>query len=301
MRRRRGSAAPVAYDFRSPVTLTREHARALEVAVQNFARQWTTVLTSRLGASAGVALDGLELAPYADYIDSLPAATTAVVLHSEPQRAPALLQIPTHLTMTMVDCLLGGPATDLDIAFRELTQIESRLMGDLLDHACADLSYGFASVAPVTFSVKGLRYNPGFIQLVGASDQVLVARLTVDVGPVSGPVTLMLPADPLLGLLRSAEEQGARSAQEDASHAVALTRLVEGIRDVPVEVHARFRGRAMSASDVSALAVGDVIPLHHRADTALDIVVGGVTLARGAIGASGTRAACLVVSTKEES
>ena len=300
-RRRRGSGVPEVYDFRQPVTLTREHARAVEVAVQNFARQWSTVLTSRLGAVSTVALDKLELSTYADYIEGLPGSTTAVVLHTEPSRTPALLQIPTHLTMTVVDCLLGGPAVDLEIPFRELTEIESRLLGDLLEYACADLSYGLASVGAFSFTVRGLRYNPGFMQLVPASDQVLVARLEMTVGPVTGPITVMLAAEPLLVALRSSDEQAGRTPEEQQEHDDAVALLAERLTDVPVHVSAQFHSRTMSAASVASLEVGDVVPLRHHADVPLDIVVGGVTLARAAIGANGTRAACLVVSTEEDS
>ena len=37
-RRKRGSGVPEVYDFRQPMTLTREHGRALEMALQTFAQ-----------------------------------------------------------------------------------------------------------------------------------------------------------------------------------------------------------------------------------------------------------------------
>ncbi len=300
-RRKRGSGVPEVYDFRRPMTLTREHARALEVGLSNFARQWGTLLSSRLGALTTISLERVEPTTYSDYINSLPGSTTAVVLHVEPSRTPALLQIPTNLTMTIVDCLLGGPAVDLEIPFRDLTDIEWRLLGDTLDYACSGLQYGLASVAPLSFSVKGVKYNPSFMQLVPASDQVIVARFDVQVGPVSGPMTLMLAAEPLMAALRSSDEQAGRTPEEQREHDLAVSLMTDRMSDVPMEVVARFSGRTMSASQITAFEVGHVVPLGHRADRPLEVVVGGVTLAHAAIGANGTRAACLVVSTEEES
>ncbi|WP_062137964.1 flagellar motor switch protein FliM [Demequina aestuarii] len=300
-RRKRGSATPEVYDFRQPMTLTREHARALEVGLQNFARQWGTLLTSRLGALVNLTLEQVEPSTYAEYIESLPGSTTAVVLQVEPSRTPALLEIPTHLTMTLVDCLLGGPAVNLEIPFRELTEIEWKLMGDTLDYACSDLAYGLASVAPLSFSVRGVKYNPSFMQLVPASDQVLVARFEARVGPVEGVITLMLAAEPLMVALRHSDEQAGRTPEEQREHDAAVAQMADRMNGVPMDVVARFRGRTMSAAHISRLEVGDVVPLGHPADRPLDVVVGGVTLAHAAIGANGTRAACLVVSTEEES
>ncbi len=297
----RGSGAPKLYDFRQPTTLTREHARALEVALQDFARQWGTLLSSRAGALTTVELDGVSLTTYHAYIENLPASTTAVVLHVEPSRTPAVLQISSGLTMTLVDCLLGGPATDLEMPFRELTAIEWRLLNDLLEYACSDLQYGLAAVAPLTFSVRGVKYSPGFMQLCASSEQVIVATFALQVGEVVGTATLMLMAEPLLTAMRSGDEQSTRTADEQREHDAVVALLADRIHDVPLEVSARLRGRTMSAAAIAALEVGDVIPLHHPQDLPLDVVVDDIVLAHGAIGAHGTRAAVLVVSTEEES
>ncbi|WP_042216857.1 flagellar motor switch protein FliM [Demequina mangrovi] len=299
-RRKRGSGVPALYDFRQPMTLTREHARALEVGLQGFARQWGTLLTSRLGTLTTVSLESIDIATYGDHIDSLPGSTTGIVMQLDPSRTPALLQIPTDVTMTLVDCMLGGPAMDLDLPFRELTEIEWKLMSDMLEYACNDLAYGLASVGSLTFSVRSVKYNPGFMQLLAASDQVLVARFELSVGPVTGPLTLMLVAEPVLAMLRTQDAQEGRTPEEQREHEEAVAQLSDRMGEVPLPVSVRFAGREMTAAAVSALEVGSVVPLGHRADSPLEVVVGDVVLAHAAIGANGTRAACLVVATEEE-
>lgn len=292
---------PETYDFRQPLTLTREHSRALEVSLQTFARQWGTLLSSRLGALTTVNLEAVGLKTYDDYIQSLPQTTTAVVMAADPSRTPVLLQIPTDATMTIIDCLLGGPASSLAMPFRELTEIEWKLMGDMLDLACSELTYGLQSVGPMTFEVRSVKYNPGFMQLVPASEPVLVGEFEMSVGPVTAPITLMMMADPLLSVLRGSDEQTGRTVEEQREHDVASHLLAARLNEVPMPVSVRFAGRTMSAAQIEELQVGTVIPLGHPADRPLDVVVGDVTLAHAAIGANGTRIACLVVSTEEES
>ncbi len=282
------------------MTLTREHARAMEVSLTTFARQWGPLLTSRLGAATTITLDSVVLRSYEDYIQSLPQTTTAIVLTQEPTRTPVVLQIPTEVTMTMVDCLLGGPAAELAMAFRELTEIEWKLLGEVLGLACAELTYGLQSVAPMKFDIKGVKYNPGFMQVVPAAELVLVGTFDLTVGPVSAPFTLMMLAEPMLEALRGAEEQSGRSAQEQQEHAAALHLLAARMAEVPLPVSVRFAGRTLPASTIADLEVGSVISLGHPATRPLDVVVGDITLAHAAIGANGTRIACLVVSTEEE-
>ena len=291
---------PENYDFRQPMTLTREHARALEVSFQTFARQWGTLLSSRLGALTTVSLEGVSLKTYDDYIQTLPTSTTAVVLMADPSRSPLLLQIPTNATMTIIDCLLGGPASDLHMPFRELTEIELKLMGDMLDLACSELSYAMNSIGPVTYEVRSVKYNPGFIQLVNAGEAVVVGEFEMRVGPVTAPITLMMIAEPILAVMRSGDEVAGRTVQEQQEHDAASRQLAARLTEVPMPVSVRFAGRTMSAVQISELQVGTVIALGHPADRPLDIVVGDVTLGHAAIGANGTRIACLVVSTEEE-
>ncbi|MDQ1517043.1 MAG: flagellar motor switch protein FliM, partial [Actinomycetota bacterium] len=53
------SATPVAYDFRRPNKFTREHVRALQIAHETFARQFTTVLSTTLRTVSQVQARGI--------------------------------------------------------------------------------------------------------------------------------------------------------------------------------------------------------------------------------------------------
>jgi len=282
------------------MTLTREHERAIEVAAQTFARQWGTLLGSRLGTLAGLSLETIELHTYDEYIQSLPQTTTMAVLQVEPSRTPALLQIPSDTAMMIVDCLLGGPAVPLDMPFREMTEIEWSLMKDMLEHAVGELAYGFASIAPLQFEVRSAKYNPHFMQVVPAAEPVLVMGFELNIGETSSSITLMLVADVVMSQLREQELVATRSDEEQRAYAEAVELLSQRMSEVPLPVSVRFSGRTMGAKDITELVVGSIVPLHHAADRPLDIVVGDVTLGHAAIGVNGTRVACLVVSTEEE-
>lgn len=282
------------------MTLTREHERAIEVAGQTFSRQWGTLLSSRLGALASVGLETIELHTYDEYIQSLPQTTTVIVLQVEPSRTPALLQIPTDASMTLIDCLLGGPAVTLEMPFREMTEIEWSLMKDMLDHAVDELAYGFASIMPLQFEVRTAKYNPHFMQVVPASEPVLVLGFEMAIGSVTTPITLMMVAEVLMSQLREQEHVAGRTDEEQREYAAAVDLLSQRMSEVPLPVSVRFSGRTMGAKEITELQVGSVVPLHHPADRPLDVVVGDVTLGHAAIGVNGTRVACLVVSTEEE-
>ena len=69
-------------------------------------------------------------------------------------------------------------------------------MKDMLDLAASELAYGFAADHEAAFEVRSAKYNPHFIQLVAATEPVLVAGFDMTVGPVQAPISLMVVAEP---------------------------------------------------------------------------------------------------------
>ncbi|WP_245861889.1 flagellar motor switch protein FliM [Sanguibacter antarcticus] len=297
--RRQRSGQPEAYDFRRPMTLAREHGRVFEMAFETFARQWGTQLTSRLRVMVGATLDGVEMISYDEYVRRLPTHTTMVLCSVEQTRATAVLQIPSDTSLLWIDYVLGGPGLAREEAPRELTEIETTLITDMLSSALADLRYAFAAVVPLDVRVRSIQYNPQFVQAVPASEAVLVATFTLLMGENSTTTTLMLPADVLLAPMRAGEGADTRSAAELQSHATARATVLRTVQTVPVDVSVRMTPLTIHPRDVIHLAVGEVILLNHPVSRPLEVVVDDRVMARGVAGNNGRQLACKVVHAEE--
>jgi flagellar motor switch protein FliM len=299
VQRRGRTATPEPYDFRRPLTLPRDHARHLEMAFERFGRQFGNQLTARLRTLTNLTLDELALRTYDEYVNLLPGRTAMVLCTLAQTRQTAMLQLPVAATLVWVDYLFGGDGRGDDREGRELTDIELTLVRDLLQHSLSDLEYAFAGLAPLGVTVRGVQYNPQFVQAAGAGDAVIVASFTLRVGEREDAVTLMLPADTMLATLRAADGPVARSEEERVAAAAAHADLERALEDVPVEVAVRFAPVVIHPRDVVHLVVGDVLPLSHPSADPLDVVVDGVVLARAAAGSHGSRLACRVVTVEE--
>ncbi|WP_235915663.1 flagellar motor switch protein FliM [Puerhibacterium puerhi] len=293
------TSEPVPYDFRRPLTMSRDHARHLEMAFERFGRQWATQLTARLRAVTEVVLEGVALRPYDEYVAALPAPTAVVVCAVGDTRSSAVLQLPLPMTLVWIDYLFGGTGRGDDRQDRELTEIEVTLLRGLLDHALADLPYAFASVMPLELEFRSIQYNPQFVQAIGASEPVVVATFSLRVGERADTATFMLPAEMLLTALRGAENGDGRTEADRRAAAAARADLDAAVHHVPVEVAVRFAPVTVQPRDVVALQVGDVVPLSHPSSQPLDVVVDDVVLARAAVGSHGSRLACKVVTVEE--
>ena len=73
------------------------------------------------------------------------------------------------------------------------------------------------------------------------------------------------------------------------------------VHSVPVEVALRLKPAPISPRAVLDLAVGDLIPLPHPQHKPLDIAVSDHIIGSAAVGAKGSRLACVVVDTQEAS
>ncbi|MFD1505494.1 flagellar motor switch protein FliM [Georgenia yuyongxinii] len=291
--------SPVAYDFRRPMTLPREHARMLEMAFGTFSRHWANQLVARLRVSVTATVTEVKMCSYDEYVASLPTTTAVVLCTVDPGRRTGLVQFPLDAALVWIDHMLGGPGTPGAVPERELTEIEQLLMAELLRRVLGDLNYSFAGITALDAVFRQIQYTPQFVQAAEASTPVIAAHLVLRVENQDVPVSVMLPAEGLIAAMRDGDHVDLRTAEEVAEEKAQRRRLEEAVQQVPVDVAVRFGPITVHPRQVVALRPGDVLPLHHPATRPLDVVVGDRVLAQAAPGAQGSRLAGMVVHVKE--
>lgn len=298
-RRRSGTAEPVAYDFRRPIQLSREHSRILQIGFDGFARQSTTVFTSSLRTVCQVSLSSIEQRSYAEYVDSLGASTYLTMFSAEPMPGLGVLEIPLVGTMACVDHMLGGPGHG-DQPDRPLTEIESGVIRGLIERLLGEMRYSLAPIVPLEPAVTGVEYSPQFAQVAGAADVMVVATFDLRIDERSHRMTVCLPFSGLLPHLASAAAPSPASDRERAKRAEAAEMLHVRFESVPLDVAVRFRATQLSPAVLSELKPGEVLRLHHPSSAPLDVTVDDTIFAHATAGAHGQRLAALIVGTRKE-
>jgi flagellar motor switch protein FliM len=295
---RRASAVPgepVAYDFRHPTKLAREHVRLLQMTYETFARRLTTVLTSGLRQVCQVTVSEVTQQSYDDYIGGLPTPTLMVPIDVSPLTGTGVLEMSLPIALAAIDHLLGGPGGNQQN--RSLTDIEVTLLDGLLDQILGVLRYSFESIIAIQPTAGPIEYNPPFLQAASAADAVVVGEFDMIVGREQSRLTICLPLAPLLPILiaqrpREVPPLGFQSSLDLAAH-----RVRQRLGDVDVEVSVRFRPVGLSPTRLMNLAVGDVLVLDHRFGAPLTVEVDGTAFVQAVAGKSGTRLAALVVDS----
>ena len=301
-RRRRGARSTgvvSAYDFRRPVTLSREKSRLLHIAFETFARQTTTVLTSALRSVCQVELVSVEQVAYSEYVETLDALTYMTVFSMDPVQQRAVLETPLAVTMACIDHLLGGPGTG-EQPQRPLTDLESAVVARLYERMVAEVRYAFSSLVTLEPSVTTVEYSPQLAQVASASDVMVVARLQLRMGEAEHFLSVCMSFAGLLPYLNVAAAAETVNDRDRLLREEASQRLAAGLQDIPVEVSVRFRATSADPVELARLTVGDVVRLQHPAQAPLDVTAADVVFAHATPGSQGRRLAALVVAPSNQ-
>lgn len=282
------------YDFRRPNKLNREHVRALEIVGETFARQLTTVLGTSLRTGVTTSMDDISQYTYDEYVRELPNPTLLTVLDLPPLKGSALFHLPASLTMAIVDRLLGGTGGG-HVPSRAPTEIELRLLTNLLDRVLDRLGVAFDPLVPVRPQLNRTESNPQFAQVSAPTDMVVVTAFTVKIDGSASPVSLAVPFTTLAPVLEQATN---RDKVGDDELAIELRRTLESsLRHSGLEVRVRFDEITLPSRRIATLRPGDVLSLDQPVDTPLTVEVAGLPRFLATAGTKGRRVACLVTDT----
>jgi len=293
------SATPLSYDFRRPNKFTREHVRALQIASETFARQFTTVLSTTLRTVSQVQAKGIHQLTYDEYIREVPNPTYLAILSLPPLAGASIFHLPLPMVMTAVDRLLGGPGSGLAVT-RPPTEIEQSLTRDLLGRVLRELAYAFESLTALEPVVIHQESNPQFAQIGSPSDMVIVFVYDLRIGGLAGEATLCVPFASLQPVLDDVAANSLLAGRVEADADSVRGALAGRMGGAPVTVTVSFQPVALTLSDIVDLRPGDVLPLDHRVNEPLEVSVGGVPRFTARPGLRGKRLACVITSIAEK-
>ncbi|WP_432484554.1 flagellar motor switch protein FliM [Kineococcus esterisolvens] len=298
-RRSRRRGVPVPYDFRRPTKLSRQHARVLEITYETFCRQWATLLSSTLRTSVQVELDQVQQYSYDEYAATLATPSIMTVFDPEPLVGAGVLHLDTPLMLSCIERMLGGTGAR-DQPQRVLTDIEAVLCRGLVERTLAELAASLTSIVDLKPHLTSIEQNPQFAQAAAATDVMIVASFHLQVEQSGGTATLALPLDPLSAALSAAELRVA-SPEELRIRRLMRDRLDDHLEHIPVDVSVRLNAAHLRPDEILALVPGDVLRLPHAAEAPLEVVASDTVVASAVAGSRGSRLACLIVPTPEES
>jgi flagellar motor switch protein FliM len=279
------------YDFAAPELLTELQHQLLDSGFASFARQVGLQITAKTRVVVGLEYASFLLTPYSALAERLDAGRSGFIFCSmEGAAAGIVYQIPTAEALLWTSRMVGGTGR-LPLPDRTLTAVERALMWRMADEHLGELRLALGGLLP-EITVDSFAYT--LTRDVAPPDELMiVATFRLRGAGVEAPITLAIPAAPVLHALGR--------SQESQHGGTVVERLEQHVAASPVEVALRFDETRVGPGIVLSLKEDDLILLGHPQHRPLRVCVDGTPIVRAAVGVQGERLACVVVEFEEAS
>ena len=260
------------YDFRHPARVSKDQLRTLQNLHDNFARLLSATFSTLQRAIIEINLVSVDQITYSEFIMSLSSPSCTYTFRMEPLEGVAVMDFSQSVVFSFVDRLFGGRGTSI-VTEREITWIEKSVMNNIINRTLRDMERTWERVVPLECNVEMLETNPEFVQVVPASETVVLISFELKSENVSGLINLCYPyitIEPIA--LRLGGQNFVSSAKEVPKEELIKNRMRVGLFDSVVR--AQLGSANVLVSDLLNLKEGDIITLNTRIKNDIEIFVG---------------------------
>jgi len=247
------------FDFNSQERIVRGRLPTLEMLNERFARNFRVSMFNLLRRQAEIAVGGVQMMKFAEYVHSLYVPTSLNMIKVDPLKGTALFVIDPKLVFIVVDNFFGGEGRFYNkIEGREFTPTEQRVISMLLDQIFKDLEDAWKPIKPLKFEYQSSEVNPHLANIVSPTEVVVVSTFRVDLEGGGGDLHVTFPysmVEPIRDLL----DAGVQSDMSEVDDRWRLS-LRDEIFESKVEVKSLMAETEINLSEINELKVGDVIP-----------------------------------------
>ena len=247
------------YDLTSQDRIVRGRMPTLEMINERFARYTRISLFNLLRRNADVAVGGIQIQKFGEYVHTLYVPTSLNMIKLRPLRGTGLFILDARLVFKLVDNFFGGDGRHAKIEGREFTPTEQRVVQMVLQQAFVDLKEAWRTIMAIDFEAMNSEVNPSMANIVSPSEVVVVSTFHVELDGGGGDIHITLPYS-MIEPIRETLDAGMQSDIDDIDERWVRS-LREDIMGAMVKINCTVAKAEVTLRDVLDLAPGDVIPV----------------------------------------
>ena len=247
------------YDLTSQDRIVRGRMPTLEMINERFARYTRISMFNLLRRSADVAVGGVQVMKFGEYVHSLYVPTSLNLAKIKPLRGTALFILDAKLVFKLVDNFFGGDGRHAKIEGREFTPTELRVVRMVLDQAVIALKEAWQAIMEVNFEYINSEVNPAMANIVGPSEAVVISTFHIELDGGGGDLHVTMPYS-MIEPIREMLDAGFQSDLDDQDERW-VNALKEDVLDVNVPLSTTIAQRQLPLRDILHMRPGDVIPI----------------------------------------
>jgi flagellar motor switch protein FliM len=247
------------YDLTSQDRIVRGRMPTLEMINERFARYTRISMFNMLRRSADVAVGGVQVMKFGEYVHSLYVPTSLNLVKIKPLRGTALFILDAKLVFKLVDNFFGGDGRHAKIEGREFTPTELRVVRMVLEQAFIDLKEAWQAIMEVNFEYINSEVNPAMANIVGPSEAIVVSTFHIELDGGGGDLHVTMPYS-MIDPVREMLDAGFQSDLDDQDERW-VNALRQDVLDVDVPIGATVARRQLRLRDILHMQPGDIIPV----------------------------------------
>jgi flagellar motor switch protein FliM len=247
------------YDLTSQDRIVRGRMPTLEMVNERFARYTRISLFNLLRRTADVAVGGIQIQKFGEYVHTLYVPTSLNMVKLRPLRGTGLVILDAKLVFKLVDNFFGGDGRHAKIEGREFTPTELRVVEMVLRDAFADLKEAWKAILPIEFEFVNAEVNPSMANIVSPSEVVVVSTFHVELDGGGGDMHITLPYS-MIEPIRETLDAGLQTDVDDVDDRWVRS-LREDIMGATVDIGCTIAEKDVALKDIIDMQKGDVITI----------------------------------------
>lgn len=253
------------YDFKHPNLFSKEQLRLLENIHEGLVRNFSVFLSAQLRMIVDMNLIAVDQVQFSEFIMSITPPGAIYVGQLEEPYSQFVLEISPQLAIFIVERLFGSQG-EIVSEIRQISVIEQRIMKRVIDRVAAEIAKNWKPVKEVKCLVNRFEHNPEFVQIVPASEPVIVVSMEVKIQSNATMINLCYPYMWIQNMLSSPEIQdkvllGATDASENEKQIMEYN-----LNRTKMDLRAFLGTGKVTIKDFVNMDEGDVLILDTKTD-----------------------------------
>lgn len=289
------------YDFKRPERVARDQLRAIETLHDVFARNLQAALSGQLRTIIDSKVASVDQLTFSEFINSLPNPTVFTVLSCDPLEGSFIFEMNPIIAFPIYERLLGAGRASAIQPERPLTEMEWKVLEDVISSALRIMKEVWANVVDVNFTVRTRESNPQIMQIFSANEPVISVVLELGMGEHKGYVNICIPVmaiESVMDKITTHTWFASRRREEAPGQEGAITKA---LAPAELTVAAHLTIESLRMSDLHQLRPGDVLATRHPQNAPILISVEGRPKFIASLGRSRDKCAFKVTGPIERS
>ena len=287
------------YDFRSANKFPKEQMKTLRFIHENFARIFSSFLSSSIGGTCEITVVSAEEQKYQEFIRSLPHTVVLGVLDVYPIDGHILLQLSSNVLNAII-CRVFGGIGDVNSSDRIITEIEMVIIERLVQQMMPLINESWEKIIKVNASLNRIETNPAFAHIVSPNETIAIITLNLKLDDSEGLINFCIPKVALEPISKMMNTRTLFTGSQKKEYQTNTEIMRMRIEDTPLTLHVVFSETTVLVNDIISLQVGDVIQLDATVHDQVNVYVENIPKFKAKIGVKNSKYAVKIMGIINE-